>query len=272
MAKSTFKELEQTGWRQKANAYDAWFATITRQAIEPTLDALGDNFSETRLLDICTGTGHLAGAAAKRGALAEGLDFADAMVAEARTNYPKLTFQVGDAENLPYADATFDNVACGSGHLHFGDADQAIKEAHRVLVPGGRYAFTVWCGPDRGGEMFKLIIDAVHKHGNLDVPLPPAPPLFRFADPHESRTTLERLGFNDVQTSVLNLVWEPNRAEDILEMIYKSIVRTPMLLDLQTPEARQRIHADIVQNSEKHRIDNKLKLGFAAALVAASRT
>lgn len=102
MAKSTYKELEQSGWRRKANAYDEWFATITRQAIEPTLDALGDHFAGTKLLDICTGTGHLAGAAAKRGALAEGLDFADTMVAKAQANYPNLRFTVGDAENLPY--------------------------------------------------------------------------------------------------------------------------------------------------------------------------
>ena len=49
MAESTFKELEQTGWRQKASAArpKRWFATVTRQAIEPTLDALGDNFSGT---------------------------------------------------------------------------------------------------------------------------------------------------------------------------------------------------------------------------------
>ena len=50
------------------------------------------------------------------------------MVAEARANYPKLTFQVGDAENLPYADGTFDYAACGFGHLHFGDADQALSK------------------------------------------------------------------------------------------------------------------------------------------------
>jgi ubiquinone/menaquinone biosynthesis C-methylase UbiE len=143
MAKSTYKELEQSGWRRKANAYDEWFATITRQAIEPTLDALGDHFAGTKLLDICTGTGHLAGAAAKRGALAEGLDFADTMVAKAQANYPNLRFTVGDAENLPYDDASFDYVVCGFGHLHFGDADQAIKEARRVLVPGGRYGFTL---------------------------------------------------------------------------------------------------------------------------------
>jgi hypothetical protein len=129
-----------------------------------------------------------------------------------------------------------------------------------------------WCGPDRGGVFFKLILEAIQKHGNLDVPLPPAPPLFRFADPQESRTTLERLGFNDVRTSVLNLVWEPVRGEDILDMIYKSVVRTPMLLELQTLEARERIHADIVENSEKLRVGDKLRIEFPAALVTGYRS
>jgi ubiquinone/menaquinone biosynthesis C-methylase UbiE len=274
MAEPTYKDLEHAGWREKADAYDDWFARITRQAIEPTLDAIApdaNDYAGKRLLDICTGTGHLAAAAARRGAVAEGLDFAEAMVEQARRNYPDLTFTVGDAETLPYEAGSFDIVACAFGHLHFDDADRAIAEAARVLVPGGRYGFTVWCGPGQGAAMFKLIVDAVKAHGTTDVGLPPAPPLFRFADPEESRTTLERLGFRDVESRVIDLSWEAESGAEILEMIYKSIVRTPILFERQTPEARERIHAAIVEGAEQYREGGKLKLGFPAALVTATR-
>lgn len=271
MTGETFKDLELAGWRKKADAYDDWFAKITRQAIEPTLDALGGELKGKRLLDVCTGTGHMAGAAAKRGATAEGLDFAEAMVARAKANYPEIAFTVGDGEDLPYDDGAFDHAVCGFGHLHFGDADQAIREAHRVLAKGGRYGFTVWRGPDQGAALFKLIIEAVQQHGSTDVGLPPAPPLFRFADPEESRSTLERLGFAEVRTSVVDLVWEPARAEDILDMVYKSIVRTPMLFERQPPDVRERIHQAIVQNAERYRVGDTLRLDFPAALVTGTR-
>jgi len=271
MSDPTFKDLEHAGWLKKAAAYDDWFAKITRQAIEPMLDAVTGEYEGARLLDICSGTGHLAGAAARRGAVAEGLDFADTMVALAKANYPDIPFTGGDAENLPYDDSSFDAMVCGFGHLHFADADQAIAEAHRVLVPGGRYGFTVWCGPGQGAGLFKLIVDAVKEHGTTDVDLPPAPPLFRFADPEESRSTMERLGFADVETRVLDLIWEPARAEDILDMIYKSIVRTPMLFERQAPEARERIHEAIVQNAEEYRVNGMIRLPFPAALVTGTR-
>ena len=271
MPGETFKDLEHAGWRTKADAYDDWFATITSQAIEPTLNALGADYNGARLLDICTGTGHLAAAAARRGATAEGLDFAEPMIAKAKANYPGIRFTVGDAEDLPFDDESFNYVVCGFGHLHFGDADRAIREACRVLVEGGGYGFTVWCGPDRGGAMFKLIVDAVRRHGTTDVDLPPAPPLFRFADPDESRSTMERLGFEDVKTDLLELYWEPESGDAILDMIYKSIVRTPMLFERQTDEARERIHQAIVEGAEQYRVGDKLRLLFPAALVTGTR-
>ena len=54
-------------------------------------------------------------------------------------------------------------------------------------------------------------------------------------------------------------------------MIYKSIVRTPILFERQTPKARERIHNAIVEGAEQYRKDGKLKLGFPATLVTATR-
>ena len=271
MAEPSYKDLEHAGWREKADAYDDWFARITRQAIEPALDAIADAYEGARLLDICTGTGHLAAAAAERGAVAEGLDFAETMVEQARHNYPDLTFTVGDAENLPYEAGSFDIVACGFGHLHFSDADKAIAEAARVLMPGGRYGFTVWCGPDQGGAMFKLIYEALKAHGNTDVGLPPAPPFYRFAKHENNRETLVGLGFRDVETQIIDLVWDAASGEEITEMIYKSIVRTPIMFERQTPEARERIHQAIIEGAEQYRDGNTLRLDFPATLVTATR-
>lgn len=91
MTEKTFKELEHAGWREKASAYDDIFAHITRQAIGSLLDSLGD-LTGKRLLEVACGTGHLAGEASKRGAEAEGIDFADTMLERASVNYPDVSF------------------------------------------------------------------------------------------------------------------------------------------------------------------------------------
>lgn len=270
MPETTFKDLEKAGWTSRAEVYDDYFAKITRQAIDAILDGLGD-LKGKRLLDVACGTGHLAGAAAARGAEAEGIDFAATMVAQAADNYPNCIFTEGDAEHLPYEDRRFDAVACSFGLLHMENADTAIKEAHRVLLPGGRYVFTAWRGPEQGGQMFGLIMGAVNQFGTFDVNLPPAPPMFRFADPEECARVLQFAGFASIKTKLLPLTWRGSSGEALLEMVYKSVVRMPMVLEAQTESARKRIHAAVVEGAKAHRDADDITIAFPALLAIAER-
>ncbi len=270
MAEKTFKDLEHAGWREKASAYDDIFAQITRQAIDPLLDGLGD-LAGKRLLDVACGTGHLAAAGASRGADVEGVDFADTMLAKASANYPDIAFSEGDAEKLSYRDASFDAIACNFGLLHLENADAAISEAHSVLREEGRYAFTAWCSPDQGCDFMKLVFGSIQAHGTLDVGLPSAPPMFRFADPNECVSAVQSAGFSKPEVSRLELKWTANRPEEILELIYKSIVRAPMVLEAQTPEARERIHEAIMAGAETHRSGDKIELAFPAMMTVVAK-
>jgi hypothetical protein len=72
---------------------------------------------------------------------------------------------------------------------------------------------------------------AIQAHGSPDVALPAGPPLFRFADATETARTLESSGFSNVRTTVLKLTWHAERSQDLLELIYKSIVRAPILIE-----------------------------------------
>lgn len=270
MSRPTFRDLEKAGWTSRAEIYDDYFAKITRQATDAILDGLGD-LKGKRLLDVACGTGHLAGAAKSRGAEAEGIDFSAAMVAEAADNYPDCTFSEGDAEHLPFEDGSFDAVACSFGLLHMEDADSAIREAYRVLRPGGRYAFSTWRGPDQGGQMFALIMGAVQKFGTFEVDLPPAPPMFRFSEPQECARVLQSAGFTDTRTKTLPLAWRGPSGEALLEMVYKSVVRMPMVLEAQTESAREQIHAAVIEGAKAHRENEGIKIAFPALLAVAQR-
>jgi len=100
-ADHTFTSLERDGWSRNAAGYDNVILDLTSQAFGPVLDTFGD-LSERRFLDVASGTGHLAKAAADRGAAAEGLDISPEMVACAARAFPALTFRTGNADALPY--------------------------------------------------------------------------------------------------------------------------------------------------------------------------
>jgi ubiquinone/menaquinone biosynthesis C-methylase UbiE len=260
----SFKELERQGWGAKAGDYDAFAGQITVGAVAPLLDATGVR-AGMRVLDVATGPGYVAAGADARGAHAVGIDFAANMVAEARRRFPGIEFREGDAENLAFDAATFDAVVCAFGLLHMPDPDKAIAEAHRVLRPGGGFAFTVWSGPDRH-DFFAIVLKAVQTHGNMEVSLPPAPPIFRFSDPAECRNVLTLAGFVDASVVQLPLKWRAPSIEAILDAIYKSTVRTAAVLERQAPDALDRIHRAIREGAERFMRDGAYETAWPAVL------
>ena len=200
---NAFHDFERAGWERASEHYGNAFGALTMQAAGALLGAAQVS-AGTRLLDVATGPGFIAGAAASLGAIVIGLDFAEAMIAESRRRHPAIEFRQGDAEALPFGDSTFDAVVMNFGLLHLARPEAAIAEAHRVLRPGGRYALTVWAPP---GEAvgFGMTIGALQAHGDPAVPLPEGPPFFRFSAGDEFAGTLEAAGFGDIEVHDLYL-------------------------------------------------------------------
>ncbi len=98
--------------------------------------------SAPRILDVATGTGDLAIALARRGFAVTGVDLSAEMLAVGRGKVAKTGLPIemveGDAEQLPFADGTFDGVTAGFGVRNFGDLQAGLCEMHRVVRPGGR--------------------------------------------------------------------------------------------------------------------------------------
>lgn len=264
-----FKTLERQGWAAKARYYDAFAGQITVGAVGPLLEAVGVR-AGMRVLDVACGPGYVADGAAALGAHPIGVDFATDMVAAARGRYPEIEFREGDAEHLEFDAANFDAVICAFGILHIADPDKAIAEAYRVLRPDGCFAFTVWLGPDRH-DFFAIVLKALEAHGNMQVSLPPAPPIFRFSDPEECRKALTQAGFVDASIVELALNWRAQSIETILDCVYKSTVRTSMVLERQTPDARERIHQAISEGAERFASGGAYEIAWPAVLAVARK-
>jgi 2-polyprenyl-3-methyl-5-hydroxy-6-metoxy-1,4-benzoquinol methylase len=82
-----FKAFEAAGWSRRASTYGRVIGAITARFVEPLLDAAGVG-PGMRVLDVATGPGHVAGAAAARGAEPVGVDIAEGMLAVARDQRP----------------------------------------------------------------------------------------------------------------------------------------------------------------------------------------
>src|SRR5262249_53012321 len=99
-------------------------------------------------LDVGCGPGGVAMRAARAGATVTGLDLSPVMVETARRRAAEagleIAYDVGDAESLPYEDASFDVVSSSVGIFLAPDHAAVARELARVVRPGGRLGFTAW--------------------------------------------------------------------------------------------------------------------------------
>ena len=264
-----FHDFEQSGWERAAAFYGDAFGALTAQTSGPLLDSVGAS-QGTRLLDVATGPGFIAGAATERGSSVVGLDFSAAMLAEARRRHPAITFHEGDAEALPYDAGRFDAVVMNFGMLHLARPEAAIAEAYRVLRAGGRYAFTVWGSPEQAVG-FGLAVRAIEEFGRADVGLPEGPPFFRFSDVGETRRTLQQAGFSDINVRELPLIWRPTSADAVFDALSRGGVRTAAVLRAQTPAALAAIREAVRRGIDAYARDGGFAVPMPAVLASGAR-
>jgi ubiquinone/menaquinone biosynthesis C-methylase UbiE len=122
-----------------------------------------------RILDVACGTGNLTIPAAQNGAKVTGVDIAPNLLEQgrgwAKAEGLAIQFDEGDAEELPYEDASFDTIVTMFGAMFAPRPDMTAAELARVCRPGGRIAMANWTPNGFIGQMFKT----VGKH------VPPAP-------------------------------------------------------------------------------------------------
>lgn len=114
-----------------------------------------------RVLDVACGTGQVAIPAARSGAQVTGIDIAENWIAQARERAAEqgldIRFDVGDVEDMPYDDASFDVVVSLIGAMFAPRPDRALSEMARVCRPGGRIIMGNWTPQGFVGTFFKTV-------------------------------------------------------------------------------------------------------------------
>jgi SAM-dependent methyltransferase len=157
-AQEEFRQRTRAAW---AAGDPATFARLIEPVGPVVLDRIGVG-PGVDLLDVGTGTGgSVAIPAARRGAKVVGLDLAPALFEHARRRAAEAGVEIewveGDAQDLPFADESFDRVVSTFGAMFAPDHERAVRELVRVCRAGGRVAMTTWVNAGFGGGLFKLM-------------------------------------------------------------------------------------------------------------------
>jgi SAM-dependent methyltransferase len=130
-------------WSHAANDWSCLFEHYAYDVIAAIYGRLGVG-PGMELLDIACGSGLAIRHAAGMGATVSGIDAADALIEIARARNPGADVRLGSMFELPWPDASFDAAVSINGI--WGDCEDAIDEAFRVLRPGGPFGISFW-GP-----------------------------------------------------------------------------------------------------------------------------
>jgi SAM-dependent methyltransferase len=261
-----FRSFEHAGWQNIPDEYHQAFGSLTTQAVGSLLDAARVKRG-VKFLDIASGPGYVAAAAAKRGATVLGLDFSVTMVTQAQRLHPGIDFREGDAEKLPVGNGLFDAAAMNFGILHLGHPDKALVEAHRVLRPGGGFAFSVWCNPAETIG-FGIVLRAVELHGEPRVELPEGPPFFRYSDAEECTRGLIAAGFESPSVIKVSQTWRLPAGDGLFNAMKDSTVRTAGLLRAQKPTVLNKIREAMGAELDKYTKGNFAELPMPALIAS----
>jgi ubiquinone/menaquinone biosynthesis C-methylase UbiE len=151
----------------KAKQQAAW-SSGGYAVIGTTLQIVGERLAESldlragqTVLDVAAGNGNATLAAARRWCEVTCTDYVESLLAQARKRARaeglEVQFKIADAENLPFADASFDAAISTFGAMFSPDQDRTAAELVRVTKPGGRIGLANWTPDGFIGQLFKTI-------------------------------------------------------------------------------------------------------------------
>ena len=210
---------------------------ITKEIHHALVDALDPRQGE-RWLDVATGTGAVALLAARAGANVVGIDLSPALIKTAKFNAAtkglEIRFEAGDAEALPYDDASFDVVSSALGTQFAPDHAAVAHELARVCRPGGRLGLACWTPESGVAGMFAVMRPFM---------APPAPGqgnIFDWGRPDYARDLLGDAFELELETR--DTVLRAQSGEEVWELFSSAYGPTKALAESLDEERREELH------------------------------
>jgi SAM-dependent methyltransferase len=160
-------QLHNKLWGQRAREWSELQEHMMLPVYEVVFDHLGLK-QGSRYLDVGCGTGLALQLAARRGAQVSGIDASAPSIEIARERVPAGNLSIGEMEELAFPDASFDVVSSFNAFQYAGSPLSALKEARRVLKPGGKVVMVTWGLPENCEHRVTLAA--------VSACLPPPPP------------------------------------------------------------------------------------------------
>jgi ubiquinone/menaquinone biosynthesis C-methylase UbiE len=213
-----------------------------------------------RWLDVATGTGAVAIRAAQAGAEVVGVDITPALLELARAEGDDLPIRwdEGDAQDLPYEDASFDVVSSCFGAI-FAPDDQAVaRELARVCAPGGRLGLTAWCEEEG--------LRSVYERAEIE---PPDPDPTRWSDEAHVRRLLGEAFELELEPGVWRA--EYDTPDDMWEWWSTGVPPFAAMLRSLSPERRAAVREEMLAVAERRRTNGRVEFTRDYVLVLGRR-
>lgn len=230
--------------------------------------------SGMRVLDIATGIGalvfDLSEAVGPKGHVV-GIDLAREFLTMAHQHalsrdVRNVDFQQANAEDLPFADKSFDVVTCMFGVMYFRDAGRALRECSRVLKIGGRIVLLVW-GPKENNPIYASTIGIISKFAKVSEPVEGMPDPYRFSERGMLSCALAQSGFTRLREENIktHLRWS-GTIEALWQFLQESNIYLRFLLHSLSAEMQEKAQAEVFSSLQKYKRDEAVELAVEVVL------
>ncbi len=270
------RDAQREAWAGLSAGWEKWDSVIMGQ-LGPVGAAMIERLGiekDQQHLDIAAGTGEpgltIARLAPKGRVVLTDLvpEMLDIAERRARTQgIANIETKVCSADDLPFADGTFDSVSVRFGYMFFPDTARATAEFVRVLAPGGRLCASVWVKPEEN-PWTSIVMQSIATEVDVAPPDPDKPNMFRCAAPGYVSALYEHAGLRDVAEWDVAVELVTQSPEEYWDMISEHVSLAVAALRQVDEPARERIREHVVANVRAFEKDGTVRVpGIARCIV-----
>jgi SAM-dependent methyltransferase len=255
MDPTTVKQQQYDTWRAVASGWKTWAPVMTRLSAPVTAKMIEGLRPGQRVLDLASGVGDPAIAAARRvapGGSVLGIDQVEDMLSFAReearaAGVSNLEFRCADAERVDVPPASYDHVTMRFGLMFMPDPVACLTHLRGALKSGGSIHVAVWQGPDVN-PWAAIPVSVLRRHVEVPTPPPEAPGLFAFADRTRLEAVCRTAGFAAIHTEAVEVVMvDFATGDEYLRFLCDLAGPIALLLKQVSEASRARVDAEIVR-------------------------